>query len=134
MDKGKHPLPLLPLDGSSHNLSQSKIKICWKTEKTQFTAQAHANPQNIVCVFRLSLKSQLDCDILFLRYKLEKMLRSVYSKPQISALALQQLQAYQIPKIIQISQPLQPRWLCPLERQNLSIFTKCLQTFFGTSG
>ena len=50
--------PPLPLDGSSHNLSQSKIKICWKTEKTQFTAQAHANPQNTVCVFRLSLKSE----------------------------------------------------------------------------
>ena len=50
--------PLLPLDGPSHNLSQSKIKICWKTEKTQFTAQAHANPQNTFCVFRLPQKSE----------------------------------------------------------------------------
>ena len=51
--------PLLPLDGSSHNLSQSKIKICWKTEKTQFTAQAHATPKMLFVFsdFLRSLKS-----------------------------------------------------------------------------
>ena len=56
--RGSTHSPLLPLDGPSHNLSQSKIKICWKTEKTQFTAQAHATPQNAVCVFRFSLMSE----------------------------------------------------------------------------